>query len=818
MLTAAVVMLLLFFVGLIGARAAMLSREVEQLRRRLDALERRQGGADSAAAAPGPAPGVRPPETTVPGGAPTGAPPALAPAEPAPGISAPPAPAPPAPPAPAPAGGGDVPGDAPRPAPGPGTQAAPAIPAAPGPVSALPRPRGDVEQLVGGVWLQNAGAVLILIGFFFMIVWGYVTGRFGPGVLVAAGVLAGLGLTWRGARMRRTVRGVGHALIGVGAGVVWLSIWLGHFRLGVLPGPAAFGLVVLASLLTVVLGLRYRAQDLAALGVIGAHLPNLLGVPHRFQLPETGLLGYLAGLDAVVFVLAARAGWSALALGTLLLSAWAWIGCVPAERWSWPVEIGLAALFAGLGLAPVPRLARAPGPVRAVDLAVIAVAPLALLAVSAPMFQFAHARLVAILLIALAALYLAAALWVDARRPDRDLWRPLTAAAVVFLTAALERAVGVERTGLAWTLEGVALVLLGLAPRGAWLRACGYVVVVLGAFALLVRMFLEVGGYPLPVANASAVTSGVAIAALLFAAWPLHRRRPSLGALERFVGDMWFLGAHALLMIWLAREAIHLGWAIEGDGGVWRAARDVRAPSGATRAQMLFAMATSLAWFLQAAWLARAGLTGRGLLARIAALAVGTIAAVPFLVGMLGPDAWARDLVPLIHRDALLALAAAAVVAWTAFRLARGREALLAFDRRSPEIWAAGAAFMLLMWIGREADHLGRTMLDLPGATTGLAASATGEFRALVGTLTSAGWLIEALAAFVIGWWRRSAFLRWTGLALIGVTVIKFVAVDLASADPFWRFLTAIGAGAAMLVLSYVYQRSGVARRSPPEG
>jgi len=120
------------------------------------------------------------------------------------------------------------------------------------------------------------------------------------------------------------------------------------------------------------------------------------------------------------------------------------------------------------------------------------------------------------------------------------------------------------------------------------------------------------------------------------------------------------------------------------------------------------------------------------------------------------------------------------------------------------------------VWIAREADHLGRVLLDLPGlavaSETGRAGQ--GELRALAGTLTSAGWLLEAIAAFVLGWFRRSAFLRWTGLVLIGVTVIKFVLVDLASADPFWRFLTAIGAGVAMLVLSYVYQRAGAARRA----
>src|SRR5262249_56139557 len=116
---------------------------------------------------------------------------------------------------------------------------APVAPAAATPLALRParpaaepaRSRIDAEQWVGAVALQNVGAVLLLVGFFFLVLWGYSTGRFGPGVLVVAGVLTGIGVIWRGDRLQRSVRGVGHALIGVGAGIVWLSLYLGHTTL-----------------------------------------------------------------------------------------------------------------------------------------------------------------------------------------------------------------------------------------------------------------------------------------------------------------------------------------------------------------------------------------------------------------------------------------------------------------------------------------------------------------------------------------------------------------------------------------------------------
>jgi uncharacterized membrane protein len=86
--------------------------------------------------------------------------------------------------------------------------------------------------------------------------------------------------------------------------------------------------------------------------------------------------------------------------------------------------------------------------------------------------------------------------------------------------------------------------------------------------------------------------------------------------------------------------------------------------------------------------------------------------------------------------------------------------------------------------------------------------------RTLGAALTSAAWLVEALVLLALGWTRSVAFLRWAGLALIGATVLKFAFYDLASADVFWRFLTAIAAGAAMLAVSYAYQRQARRKRA----
>src|SRR5512143_1797105 len=285
----------------------------------------------------------------------------------------------------------------------------------PAPAAFAPPPRErSLENLIGGIWLQNAGSVLLLLGSFFLILWGYTTGRVGAGLLVAAGAALGLALAWRGDRAARRLPAFGHALIGVGLGVVYVSLYLGHFTLHALGAGWAFALLALVSLGTVATGLRYRSEAVAALGVLGAFLPPVIAawLPlHGFDLAPAPRLGYLALVDAVVFVLAARAAWSRLALAALLLTTLTWVAAYPHLHWGWAVQAGLCALFAGLGLAVVPALAGDADRVPGATLATVLLAPLGFLAVSWPFIAYVAPVAAGALLAAMALAWMLAAVW-----------------------------------------------------------------------------------------------------------------------------------------------------------------------------------------------------------------------------------------------------------------------------------------------------------------------------------------------------------------------------------------------------------------------
>ena len=704
--------------------------------------------------------------------------------------------------------------------PAPAPAAAMASAAAPPPTRAAAAPPAEsarsFELQFGGLWLQNIGAVLLLLGAFFMILWGYTSGRFGPEVIVAAGVAAGLVLAWRGDRMVRHVPRLGHAFIGIGLGVVYLALYLGHFTLRALPAWLAFGSITLLSFASIGAGVRYRAQAISALGVIGAFVPQIVAawIPLKgFSMTPAGLLAYLGVVNVMVFGLALRPGWSALNLLALLLSAFAWAANFqePGD-WGWGAQIALTALFALLGLAPVPRLARGPGTVRPMDLAVVALAPLCLIAASWPMLSYAGRNSVAILLFMLAAIYLLVAAWVDERRPEQDLWRPLTGAATLFLTAALQRAVGTDNTPMAWCVEGAVLAILGLRSRGGWLRFCGGFVTGVGALWMLGTLFSarwEPGA--LPVFYPAGIRDLVCIAAVLAGAWAFDRNRERLSSGERFLPDLWTAGGQFLLMLYAGREANHLAYALEGSGGRWQRPPAVTAPGGTVRRDALASALVGAAWLTQSLALILPSLRpGRGFV-RFCGYALSALAAIAVSWSLVIYDGWSYDQFPVLHPVGLLTFAGALGLAALAAGLAARRPTLAAVETRMPELWTVCAAALMLAWAAREADHVARAIVGVPEAFGGnqslKAREQLDRIRMLSAALTSGAWLVQAIVVLAIGWARDSSFMRWSGLVLFGLTVAKFVFYDLQAVDVFWRFLTAIVVGAVLLAVSYVYQR-----------
>jgi uncharacterized membrane protein len=221
---------------------------------------------------------------------------------------------------------------------------------------------------MGLTWINRVGAVTLLLGaaFFFKHAvdnqWIGPAGRVLIGLLVGGGLLAGADRLWlRGQRL------FAQGLSGCGIAVLYLSFYAAAVLYQLVPRPHGFLLMAVTTGATGALALRYRAQVIAVLGLLGGYLtPVLLSTgedrPWFF-------FGYVLVLSAAGLSLSTIREWrglAALAFTATILLYFLWlvdrlqpekrvVATVFAlayyglfarhpSRWMWPVAQALAAL------------------------------------------------------------------------------------------------------------------------------------------------------------------------------------------------------------------------------------------------------------------------------------------------------------------------------------------------------------------------------------------------------------------------------------------------------------------------------------------
>ena len=160
---------------------------------------------------------------------------------------------------------------------------------------------------------------------------------------------------------------------------------------------------------------------------------------------------------------------------------------------------------------------------------------------------------------------------------------------------------------------------------------------------------------------------------------------------------------------------------------------------------------------------------------------------------------------PFLNGDfgmALLGLAILSVVAWRSLHLALQDDESLQ--------WAplSGAAVIAINLI---AILTGVREIESLWPLT--AASSESELqRALA---VSAFLMIYGGVLLAIGFWRRTAFIRWQALILLVFTIGKTFLYDMRSLTQGYRVVSLIGLGALLMAVSYAYQKDWLALRDP---
>jgi len=103
-------------------------------------------------------------------------------------------------------------------------------------------------------------------------------------------------------------------------------------------------------------------------------------------------------------------------------------------------------------------------------------------------------------------------------------------------------------------------------------------------------------------------------------------------------------------------------------------------------------------------------------------------------------------------------------------------------------------AFWSEQWQGRDIDYRSHTM--------------AAQFTYSAFFMTFGAILLS------VGFWRRTAFLRWQGLVLLALAIGKVFIVDMSELSQGFRILSFLGLGALLLAVSFVYQRDWLNLRS----
>ena len=230
----------------------------------------------------------------------------------------------------------------------------PSAPAPPPPPPRRPTASGataalDSERWIGQRVFLGIGVVALLLAAGYLLKLSFERGWISPVMRCIGGVVAGLGVGALGWRLEPKYRTYGAALVGAGAGIIYLSIWAASKLYGVLPPTS--GIVGLA-LVSVSLAMIAYAIDVEALGITAAlgafFAPLLLG---QDQSNANTLLLYLASMAFGLGLVAARRRWRIAML--VIAASYFGVGAIGAAAHAHPwglLAYGLAGGTAGLYL------------------------------------------------------------------------------------------------------------------------------------------------------------------------------------------------------------------------------------------------------------------------------------------------------------------------------------------------------------------------------------------------------------------------------------------------------------------------------------
>jgi uncharacterized membrane protein len=184
----------------------------------------------------------------------------------------------------------------------------------------------NLEALVAGRWLNYVGILALLFAVTFFLKYAFDNNWVGPRGRVGIGILLGAALyPWSQRLLSKGYKYFSEGIAGLGAAVLYLSLWAGWHYYTIFPQSTAFALMIVVTVATFVIAVGRNSERIAVLAQIGGLATPLLvstGENH-----EVALFTYLAILGAAVLSLAWLRAWKwllPLQFCATLVFFWGW--------------------------------------------------------------------------------------------------------------------------------------------------------------------------------------------------------------------------------------------------------------------------------------------------------------------------------------------------------------------------------------------------------------------------------------------------------------------------------------------------------------
>ena len=208
-----------------------------------------------------------------------------------------------------------------------------------------PKPGFNLEKYIGESLISKIGMVVLIIGAAIGVKYSIDNDLISPTVRIILGYLLGIFLLITGIRLKPKYETFSAILVSGAMAILYFMTFAAYLFYDMLPQWMAFGLMVIFTVATVFIALRYDRQIIAHLGLVGAYsIPFLLD---EGQGQPIVLLTYVAIINLGILFIAFKKYWKPLYLFSFAMT-WLIYFSWFATSFEYETHGGMAAFFAFL--------------------------------------------------------------------------------------------------------------------------------------------------------------------------------------------------------------------------------------------------------------------------------------------------------------------------------------------------------------------------------------------------------------------------------------------------------------------------------------